>query len=367
VSSFVLEMPFDLDAVPDAPAVFLVHVDVGRPYLGRTARLRRRLKRLLDERPTASRLLSLRNLAVRVEYHPTASRLASSLLFYELARHHFPEDYVRLVKLRPPAWLKVLLANEYPRTQISTRLSASGAFHYGPFRSRASAERFESEVLNLFQVRRCQEDLVVSPDHPGCIYGEMNRCLRPCQEVVSRDEYASEVERLVEFLRTQGDSLLRSLHSARERASELLEFEEALRLHARTQRIEQVLRLRDELAAEAGSLHGVAVTPATEIGFVELRFFLGGWLPAMLFRVAPESSGEMVPLDRRLRETVAVIGAVRIALKQRNEHFALLTRWFYSSSRDGEWIAFPSLDQIPYRALVRAISRTAASAHAMLF
>ena len=48
--------------------------------------------------------------------------------------------------------------------------------------------------LDLFQLRRCQEDLAPSPGHPGCIYGEMGKCLRPCQEAVSREEYAGEVE-----------------------------------------------------------------------------------------------------------------------------------------------------------------------------
>ncbi len=105
----------------------------------------------------------------------------------------FPDDYLRLVKLRMPAYVKLILANEFPRTQVSTRLSASRAMHYGPFQSRAAAELFEEQFLDLFQIRRCQENLEPSPQHPGCIYGEMNRCLRPCQQVVSREEYLSEV------------------------------------------------------------------------------------------------------------------------------------------------------------------------------
>ncbi len=83
---------------------------------------------------------------------------------------------------------------------MSSRLSASRALHYGPFQSRAAAELFENQFLDLFQMRRCQENLEPSPQHPGCIYGEMNRCLRPCQEVVTRDEYLSETKRVEEFL-----------------------------------------------------------------------------------------------------------------------------------------------------------------------
>ena len=126
------------------------------------------------------------------------------LLHYALARRYFPDDYLRLIKLRMPAYVKLILANEFPRTQVSSRLSASRAIHYGPFQSRAAAELFENQFLDLFQMRRCQENLEPSPQHPGCIYGEMNRCLRPCQQVVSRDEYLSETKRVEEFLTGNG-------------------------------------------------------------------------------------------------------------------------------------------------------------------
>jgi excinuclease ABC subunit C len=41
------------------------------------------------------------------------------------------------------------------------------------------------------------------------------------------------------------------------------------------------------------------------------------------------------------------------------EHLSILLRWYGSSWRDGEWIAFDSLDKLPYRKLVNAIGRVA--------
>jgi excinuclease UvrABC nuclease subunit len=362
----IIEPPFLLPDLTDLPAVFLIHLREGRPYLARTARLRRRLARLLGERTTASRLLDLRELAIRVEYYLTGSRLASSLTFYHLARFHFPEDYTDLIKLRPFPFVKVLLANPFPRTSVTTRLSASRAFQYGPFRSRSSAERFEQEVLDLFQIRRCQEDLLPAPDHPGCIYGEMMKCLRPCQEVVGPEEYRSESDRLVEFLSTAGRSLLEPVASARELFSLELDFEQAQRQHARYQRIEQVLKLRDELAADADALSGVVVAPSTRPGCVELFFLLqGAWAEPVEFRVAA-TGREMIPLDKRLRDLLPGILPPRLTVRQRAEHLSLLARWFYSSWRDAEWIPFTAAD-VPYRRLVRAISRTAAGSQTALF
>jgi len=344
---------------PEGPAVFLVWPREGAPYLGRTGVLRRRLKRLLGERPGLSRLLNLRPVASRVEYWRAGSALETRLLHYELARRHFPETYLDVVKLRMPPYVKLLLANPFPRTQVTARLGGGRSLYCGPFRTRAAAEQFEAETLELFQIRRCQEDLAPSPAHPGCIYGEMNKCMRPCQQAVSAEEYRAEVDRAAEFLRTDGRSLVEPLEAARERLSEELRFEDAAREHARIEKIQEVLRLRDSLAAEIGQLCGVAVTASAEAGAVELWFMVEGcWQPPVRFGFEVVE-GRTVSMDRRLREVAAGIVPARIGVEERQEHLALLARWYYSSWRDGEWLPFPDLGRIPYRKLVNAISRVA--------
>src|SRR5262249_27186180 len=172
-----------LEALPNAPAVFVLWPREGRPHLSKTAVLRRRLLRLF-------KAWNLRDTGGRVEYRLTGSAFESSLVHYEQARQLFPDTYLQTIKLRLPSYVKIILNNEFPRSQITTHLTRGGAMFFGPFGSRASAEKFEGQFLDLFQIRRCQEDLIPSPDHPGCIYGEMAMCLRPCQEVVGAPEYA---------------------------------------------------------------------------------------------------------------------------------------------------------------------------------
>ncbi len=351
--------PDEIDTLPNQPAVFLLWPREGQPYLARTGLLRRRLLRLLREREQPSRLLNLRSLIERIEYWLTASRLESNLLLFELARQHFPDNYLKMVKLRMPTYVRLTLANEFPRASVTAKLGGGRSVCYGPFRTRAGAELFEAQFLDLFQLRRCQENLEPHPDHPGCIYGEMNMCLRPCQQVVGVAEYRSEVGRVVEFLETSGTSLLEITAAARERSSEEMDFEEAARQHKRYQQIEQVLALRDDLVADVEALYGVAITLALDPDAVELRFMERGvWRPAITFSLAI-SEGKMVPMDRRLRETLATGALESPPITDRQEHLALLARWYYSTWRDGEWIGCSSLEKLPYRKLVNAISRVA--------
>lgn len=348
-----------LETVPNAPAVFVLWPKEGTPYLAKTALLRRRLLRLLREREKPSRILNLRHTVSRIEYWLTASGLESNIVHYEAAKRYFPETYLDEIRLRMPSYVKLLLNNEFPRSHITTHLTRTAGLYFGPFRTRASAERFEAQFLDLFQMRRCQEDLQPSASHPGCIYGEMNMCLRPCQQVVGAAEYAHEVERVAEFLRTSGHSLLDSIVHSRDRLSEEMNFEEAARLHKRLEKVQEVLKLRDEMGCDVDRLHGVAITRSAEAGGVELWFVReGNWQSRRRFSFEVKE-GKPLPMDQQLRETCASVEPRKLAARDRQEYLALLARWYYSSWRDGEWLSFETYDDIPYRKLVNAVSRVA--------
>jgi excinuclease ABC subunit C len=345
-----------LASLPDSPAVFLLTATGGQPYLSKTAVLGRRVRRLLMAGDKRRAALNLRGLVERIDYWPTTSRLESALTFYELARQHHPDNYLKVCNLRMPSYMRLLARNDFPRTQVTTRPTGRG-LAFGPFRSRASAEEFEKATLDLFQVRRCQEDLTPSPEHPGCIYGEMAQCLRPCQAAVTRDEYGSEVRRLEEFLSTEGRSLADTVERMRDNFSADMQFEEAARQHRRLEKIQSVWRLRDELATGAASINGVAVLNASEPSTVTLFFLLdGAWLPRIQFTLqAPD--GLPVSLDRRLRELLQSLAPRPVTQAERAEHLALLARWFYSSWRDGEWLSFPTRNDVAYRKLVNMVHR----------
>jgi excinuclease ABC subunit C len=360
-----------LESIPNGPAVFLLWPRDGAPYLARTNVLRRRLSRLLEVKEGVSRNLSLRGTAERLEYHLAGSKLESRFLHLELARRHLGAGYRREIRLRLPPYVKLLLSNEFPRTQVALRLSkatrssdpgrATRSLWVGPFRNRATAAQFEAAFLDLFQLRRCQEDLAPSPTHPGCIYGEMGRCLRPCQQLVGMEEYRSEAARVAEFLRTSGRSLLSSASGERDRLSVAMDFEGAARAHQRVQKIEEVLGWRDEMARDVEELHAIAIVPSAQAETIELGWLRGGyWQGFRSLDFITADDGRAVSLDSRLREMAVSISRGQAASAiERIEHLAVLSRWFYSSWCDGELLMVDDWEKIPWRKLVNAVSRVA--------
>jgi excinuclease UvrABC nuclease subunit len=348
-----------LEAIPNRPAVFLLWPREGKPYLSRTNVFQTRLKRLLGTRETPSRALHLRGTAQRLEYQLTGSRLEAQFRVWELARVHLGASYREAIRLRLPPYVKLVLSNQFPRTVVTAHIGRAPAVYFGPFRNRASAARFESCFLDLFQLRRCQEDLEPGPAHPGCIYGEMGRCLRPCQQAVGVEEYTGEAERVAAFLRTGGQSLVSIAESARERMSADMDFEGAALMHQRCQRIAEVLSLRDEMAHELNHLNAIAVVPSAEADAVELGWLRrGNWqgFSRIAFAAADARS---VSLDARLRDLALAVQQRPATPVERMEQLAILARWFYASWRDGELLLFDDWEKIPMRKLVNAVSRTA--------
>jgi hypothetical protein len=155
------------------------------------------------------------------------------------------------------------MSNEHPRVYVTNRLNRrSLAESYGPFQSRAAAERYCEAVLDLFKLRRCWEDLVVSPDHPGCAYGEMKMCMEPCKGACTREEYAAEAERVHAFLQTNGESMLAELAVKRDEASEAMDFEGAAAVHKQWEKVKAATQLADEIVGPLVKLRALIVQAA---------------------------------------------------------------------------------------------------------
>jgi hypothetical protein len=138
-----------------------------------------------------------------------------------------------------------------------------------------------------------------------------------------------------------------------------MQFEEAARQHKRLEKVEDVLKLRDDLARDVDRLNGVAITRSLAPFAVEMWFVKeGNWQQPQRFGFEVRE-GKPVSLDHSLRETFARVAPRKLGVRDRQEYLALLARWYYSSWREGEWLSFDAYDDIPYRKLVNAVSRVA--------
>src|SRR5215469_1831655 len=164
-----------LAQLPQAPAVFALYGAEAKdePYIGRTPNLRGRLERLLQPSAKHPRRLQLAGRVRRIGFRRTGSDFESLLAQFRLLEQVYGAKALERMHLRAPAFVRFLGGNPYPRIVVTNKPSQREAnWAYGPFASRAAAERFADEALKLFLLRRCTDDLNPDPSHPGCVYSE---------------------------------------------------------------------------------------------------------------------------------------------------------------------------------------------------
>jgi len=416
-----------LKQLPTSAAVFALYGAEAHaePYIGRTPNLRERLRRLLQPSAKHPRRLQLAGRVRRIEWRLTGSEFESLLAQFSLLEQIYGAKALERMHLRVPAFVRYLGSNAYPRIVVTQRPSQREAeWAYGPFASRAGAERFVDEALKLFLLRRCTEDLEPHPSHPGCVYSEMKMCLAPCYQGCTDERYRQEAAAVESFLATRGESRLVTLRAEREQASASLEFEAAAALHGQVQRVEGVRALAAELVRPLSQLRAVILQAAASLDEVAVFLFEDGRLrgpvgfstvgmriqneqsgssslfaqPMVVEAVAevqrseirdqrsgvgdegrgksPGSAGELTAeaavgpvkaprgvLEGRLEAALEALAEGQAAsVTVRQGHLALLKRWYYrpEARRTGE-IFFPDAEgRWPVKAILRGIGRVAA-------
>src|SRR6185437_1594493 len=178
---------------------------------------------------------------VRLDYSEVGSEFATALLMLRAVRRYCGERVRKHLHLRSPALLRLAWENRYPRVYVTNRITQRAlASTYGPFPSRAAAERFLDDSLNFFELRRCTQELNPDPAFPGCVYSEMKMCLAPCFRGCTDERYAQETEHVRRYLASRGQITIAQMEKEREKASEALDFEKAASIHQRIEKMKAV-------------------------------------------------------------------------------------------------------------------------------
>lgn len=380
-------------SVPAAPAVFVLRGPdpAGEPYVSKTANLRRRLIRLLSKPGERSKRLNLRERVAIIEYSPSGGDFESGFQLYRTLRQEFPKTYGDRLRLRPAPLVRLILENEFPRVSVTTRIATlrGRSAYYGPFPTRAAAEKFANDALDFFKLRRCTDELKPDPAFPGCMYSEMKMCLAPCFKGCTDEEYRRETERVQDFFDTGGLSLKHELERQREQASANLEFETAAAIHARLEKLAPVLSQLDEIVTRIDRLNGVVLQPSADRESVTLFRVEAGRLngpiqfkvqenPAegiasagrqdvnandaiakpVQERAEHKAQGRPLSMEARFNETMAEVPALDAGpAHETMEHLAYLKRWYYRTSKIGEAFFSDEKGELPMRRIVRGISR----------
>jgi excinuclease ABC subunit C len=240
-------------SIPTEPGVYLYKNAEGQViYVGKAKNLRSRVASYFHEgRWEDSKTGTLVREAADVEYIVVANNKEALALENNLIKQRKPRFNILLRDDKTYPYVKLTLAERWPRVYVTRRLLKDGAAYYGPYFPANLAYRIVDLIHRNFLIPSCRVDLTRFHPRP-CLQYYIKRCLGPCVENLTTPEIYQEAVRDVKlFLEGRPTDLARSLHARMEQAAESQEYERAARYRDLISTVEQ-LQERQRIAAAEG-------------------------------------------------------------------------------------------------------------------
>jgi excinuclease ABC subunit C len=289
--------------LPTQPGVYLYKNAEGEIiYVGKAKNLRSRVRSYLLEAAQANaKTGSLMREAVDLDYILVANEHEALALENNLIKQRHPRFNILLRDDKTYPYVKLTLADRFPKVFVTRRLRKDGAAYYGPYFPGNLAYRIVELIHRSFLIPSCKIDL--SRYHPrACLQYYIHRCLGPCVEGLTTPEiYANAVRDAQLLLEGRAAELERSLTERMIAAAEAEQFEAAARLRDQLATVHQ-LQEKQRIATaeqsddadvfgyhfEAGSL-AVNLFHLRAGKIVDRREFFWEDLPDLLEAASPEA------------------------------------------------------------------------------
>ena len=278
--------------VPKAPGVYLFRDMTDRVvYVGKAKNLRDRVGSYFSQPLGYTRKMDgLIESLKRIETVVVGSEIEALLLESQLIRRYQPRYNTALRSHEQYPFIRIDIANPWPRVSLARARKNDGALYFGPYRSAATARKSVELINRVVPLRTCTRSFRDARSYGSpCIQLDIGQCLGPCVGRASRDEYMALVRRVVAYVDGQDDALHDMLWQGLEHAAAALDFERAGRLRRDLNASLTLTAVQRRMRESTQAHWGLLVTHSPEAGCREVMLLVQGRVWAQ-FRVSSASS-----------------------------------------------------------------------------
>ncbi len=271
----------ELKKLPGKPGVYIMRDDKDTIlYVGKAINLHNRVRsyfrKIHGRGPQIEKMVTQ---IARFEYIVTDSELEALVLENNLIKENSPKYNTLLKDDKTYPFIKVTVAEKYPRILFSREMKKDKSRYFGPYTS-AAAVKDTIELLNkLFKLRTCNRVLPrdIGQDRP-CLNYHIGQCSAPCQGYISEEQYRNQVDQALEFLNGNYKMLLKDLEAKMLEASENLQFEDAIRYRDLYQSVKSVSQKQKITDSDGEDKDVIALAMDETDAVVQVFFVRGGKL-----------------------------------------------------------------------------------------
>ncbi len=221
-------------------------------YVGKAKNLKTRIKQYFipgrDGRPMVP-FLALQVVSIETIVVPTEKE--ALILENTLIKRHLPK-FNALLK-DDKTFISLMINNKHPWPMIKLirykGKPKQDGLYFGPYTTAYAARQTFELLTRLFPLRQCSDEELKRRNRP-CLLYSIKRCIAPCVNKCTQEEYQSFLQGAIKFLKGQDKEVIKNLKKEMHDASENLEFEKAAALLSTIKQIENVLQ-HDKLTVRA--------------------------------------------------------------------------------------------------------------------
>ncbi len=240
--------------LPESPGVYLWRDRDGTVlYVGKAKRLRSRVRSYVTgDHMTSVKTRALMHAVGALETIVVPSESHALILEANLIKEYKPKYNIALRDDKSYPYIKVTVAEPFPRVWVTRHLQNDGSRYFGPYTDVGAMRRALNVVRRMFTVRSCNFDMPAQmPDRP-CLDYYIRRCKAPCILAQSQAEYRAMIDELLLFLDGRSQEVVRRVKERMQLAAESLDFERAAELRDALRHLEQMEEPTVVLSVEGG-------------------------------------------------------------------------------------------------------------------
>lgn len=248
------ELECQVGRLPARAGVYLFRDMRGRVlYVGKAKSLRARVRSYLGVRQDApAKVRQLARHIASLESYVVESEADALLLEWNLIREYRPRFNIQLRDDKSYPYIRVTLAEPYPRVQVTRRLVRDGSRYFGPYTNVGSMRSALRTIKELYTVRSCHYALPKEvPDRP-CLDYHIGRCKAPCVGYQSEADYRSMIGEILDVLGGRTGAVRAAVVGRMKRASAALDYERAAELRDVLRGLETIERRQTAIDHRGG-------------------------------------------------------------------------------------------------------------------